>query len=295
MPGSCWTPVARVTDHGEMSWTITDDLEWYLAEAGDFLRADPAENTVPLVTAESMRVQGSEAGGAPPMFGWWKSGAGEVAGACMRTGTYPLLLSPMPDRAVEELVELLAEHKVSLQGVNAQDALARTFAVAWEIRTDATSIVKMRQRLYRLDQLNRPTVPGEPRVATSADRELAEEWYRAFGRDTGTLGNPSGSAMADKMSYGGIVLWELDGVPVSLGGRTRVVAGMARVAPIYTPPEHRRRGYGAAITAVVTQDALDAGAHDVVLFTDVENATSNHVYQRLGFRPISDRLLLAFA
>jgi predicted GNAT family acetyltransferase len=33
----------------------------------------------------------------------------------------------------------------------------------------------------------------------------------------------------------------------------------------------------------------------VVLFTDVDNATSNHVYQRLGFRPLGDRLVLAFA
>jgi RimJ/RimL family protein N-acetyltransferase len=278
-----------------MGWTITDDLEWYLAEAGDFLRADPAENTVPLTAVESMRVQGPEAAGVPPMFGWWRAGAGEVAGACMRAGTYPLLPTLMPDEAVEELVELLAENKVSLPGVNAQDALARTFAVAWEIRTDVTSIVKMRQRLYRLDRLERPHVPGKPRVATSADLELAQDWYESFGHDTGTPGDLSGNEIADKVSYGGIVLWELDGVPVSLGGRTRVVAGMARVAPIYTPPEQRRRGYGAAVTAVVTQDALDAGARDVVLFTDLDNPTSNHVYQRLGFRPLSDRLVLAFA
>src|SRR4051812_32378736 len=143
-----------------MSWVITDDLERYLAEAGDFLRADPAENTVPLAAAESMRVQGSAAGDVPPMLGWWRSDAGEVGGACMLTGTYPLLLSLMPDEAVEQLVELLAEHKVSLPGVNTRDALAQTFAAAWEVCTGATSIVKMRQRLYRLDRLERPDVPG---------------------------------------------------------------------------------------------------------------------------------------
>ena len=72
-----------VTDDGAMSWIITEDLERYLAEAGDFLRADPAENTVPLTAAEGMRVQGSKAGGVPPMLGWWRSGTGEVAGpAC---------------------------------------------------------------------------------------------------------------------------------------------------------------------------------------------------------------------
>lgn len=63
---------------------------------------------------------------------------------------------------------------------------------------------------------------------------------------------------------------------------------------MYTPPEHRRRGYGAAITAVLTASALEAGATEVVLFTDLANPTSNGVYRRIGFRAVSERLVLAF-
>jgi predicted GNAT family acetyltransferase len=44
----------------------------------------------------------------------------------------------------------------------------------------------------------------------------------------------------------------------------------------------------------VTRSALEAGAAHVVLFTDLANPTSNGIYQRLGYRPVVDRLVLGF-
>jgi RimJ/RimL family protein N-acetyltransferase len=44
----------------------------------------------------------------------------------------------------------------------------------------------------------------------------------------------------------------------------------------------------------VSQAALDAGARDVVLFTDLANATSNALYQRIGYRPVADRVEWSF-
>ena len=44
----------------------------------------------------------------------------------------------------------------------------------------------------------------------------------------------------------------------------------------------------------VSQAALDAGAQ-VVLFTDLANPTINALYVRLGYRPVADRLMLAFS
>ena len=90
-------------------------------------------------------------------------------------------------------------------------------------------------------------------------------------------------------------LWhDPTGVVVSLAGRNPTLAGVARLGPVYTPPQHRRRGYGTAITAACTRDALRGGAHHVVLFTDLANPTSNALYQRLGYRPVSDRTITTF-
>jgi predicted GNAT family acetyltransferase len=55
---------------------------------------------------------------------------------------------------------------------------------------------------------------------------------------------------------------------------------------VYTPPAHRGCGYGAAASAAATQRLLDAGAQRVMLFTDMANATSNRLYQRIGFERV---------
>ncbi|WP_261565879.1 GNAT family N-acetyltransferase [Frankia gtarii] len=94
--------------------------------------------------------------------------------------------------------------------------------------------------------------------------------------------------------HGGLTLWEVDGVPVSMAGLTRSVADMVRVGPVYTPPHTRRRGYAGAVTAAVSRAALDAGAKEVLLFTDLANRTSNGLYQRLGYEPVEDRVVLSF-
>ena len=45
----------------------------------------------------------------------------------------------------------------------------------------------------------------------------------------------------------------------------------------------------------MSRAALNAGAREVVLYTDLANPTSNALYQRLGYRPVEDRVLMSFA
>jgi GNAT superfamily N-acetyltransferase len=72
------------------------------------------------------------------------------------------------------------------------------------------------------------------------------------------------------------------------------VAGQARIGPVYTPPAHRGRGYGGAVTTAVSQQALAAGVTEVLLYTDLANPTSNALYQRLGYQPVADSVQLRF-
>ena len=83
-------------------------------------------------------------------------------------------------------------------------------------------------------------------------------------------------------------LWEDERQAVSVAGFSSVVAGVSRVGPVYTPPVHRRRGYGAAVTAQSTAAALKAGAKHVVLYTDLSNPTSNAIYQAIGYQADHD-------
>jgi predicted GNAT family acetyltransferase len=219
-----------------------------------------------------------------------------VGAAFLLTGAYPVLLSAMPAHAATDLADALADRRTAPPGVNGSAPAAQAFAAAWERRTGTAAEVKMRQRLFRLDRLRSPDpLPeGAVRVASASDRRLVRGWFTAFEQEAQGGGPVREALIDDRLGHGGILVWEVDGAPVAMAGRTRVAAGMARVGPVYTPPAHRRRGYGAAVTATLTRSALDAGAEHVVLFTDLANPTSNKIYQRLGYRPVDDRLVLGF-
>jgi len=69
---------------------------------------------------------------------------------------------------------------------------------------------------------------------------------------------------------------------------------IARVGPVYTPPEHRRRGYATSLVAAWTAQLLGRGIHRCALFTDLANPTSNSIYQTVGYRPVADAVEIDF-
>ena len=92
------------------------------------------------------------------------------------------------------------------------------------------------------------------------------------------------------------------------GARARVFRRMrlhrlATLVPPDPPPpgaatvaghEHRGRGYAAAATAHLSRAAIDAGATELLLYTDLANPTSNRLYARLGYSPVEDSVAFVF-
>jgi GNAT superfamily N-acetyltransferase len=252
-----------------------------------------------LTVTEDLRVKTAASGGT--LFGWWQPD-GEPAGAAfMHTPNYPLLLSRASGPAAAALArDLTADPgtRRRVPGVNADQETADAFAAAWRDGTGASVTVYRRMRLFRLGELL-PPVPwpeGTARLAAGTDRDLLARWFGAFAREVGDPpGQDHSRAASERLGYGGITVWEAAGVPVSVACRTRAAAGMVRVGPVYTPPALRGRGYAGAATVAVSRAALDAGLREVVLYTDLANPTSNALYERLGYRPVEDRVVLSFA
>jgi hypothetical protein len=105
----------------------------------------------------------------------------------------------------------------------AQAGAAWRFARRWQVRTGASASLHRRQRLYRLGQLApADPPPGRARRAADADRDLLHAWHDAFLAELGSTSIRDVPAqVADRLGYGGLVLWEARGVPVSMAGRTR--------------------------------------------------------------------------
>ncbi|MFE7609688.1 GNAT family N-acetyltransferase [Streptomyces celluloflavus] len=127
-----------------------------------------------------------------------------------------------------------------------------------------------------------------------ADRALLLAWFTAFAEETGASPPRHARAVDDRIAHGRCTLWETGGRPVSLAGVIPTVSGATRIAPVYTPPELRGRGYAGAVTAAVSAASRHSGATELLLFTDLANPTSNALYQRLGYQPVGDHLVLEF-
>jgi ribosomal protein S18 acetylase RimI-like enzyme len=277
-----------------MAWELTTDLDSFTAAAGDFLRSRPVSNTTLLTLVSTLRQRGLQTyGSEPPIFGTWLDPYAMVAGALLQTPPHPVYFSAMPPAAVSAAVRLLDGRP--LPGVNLRADAVAGFAEPWRARTGVTATVRMRVRLYRLETLVAPVAPGLARPAGLADRAHLITWLTEFHEYIGESAADVPGLIDVKLAAGLITLWEADGEPVSMVVRSAPEAGVVRIQNVYTPAARRGRGYAGGATARAAQEARDAGADEVVLFTDLSNPTSNALYQRLGFRPIEDRTVVAFA
>lgn len=282
--------MAEVTKH--------DDLAEFWARTKDFFNADPVFHTIPIAAVDRW-LNHSSLDDDPPLLVTVTEDDVLVA-AALRTPPWPLTLSGVPPQWAEAVADLLAGD-VELPGVNGPRDAVEAFVVAWTARTGCGAHEHMAMRLYALESLESPDIPGRARLATVDDIPLLARWRAEFGVEaTGQAPDDRAEERANRAlrvsleaGYGNLI-WCHGDTPVSWAAANAPASGMARIGPVYTPPEHRRHGYGAAVTAACAAWALDNGAEHVVLYTDLANATSNSIYQRIGFRPLVDSAEFVF-
>jgi predicted GNAT family acetyltransferase len=141
--------------------------------------------------------------------------------------------------------------------------------------------------LERVSALPRPAA-GALRCARESDRALLVRRSIDFAREAVDDHGDAEAVVERRLRNGGLHLWEDGGEPVSMLGVNIAVAGVVRIGPVYTPPQHRRRGYATSAVAAASAAALAAGARTCMLFTDPANPTSNRIYATVGYKRIAD-------
>jgi GNAT superfamily N-acetyltransferase len=283
---------------------LYDDPAAFLRDAGDLLAADPVVTTV--VSTVTQRVADADRRGA--VRGdhphWWLAvrEGGDVVGAAMRTAPfapYPLYVLPMPEEAARELARVLHARGEEVRAVNGALPAARHLADETARLAGGAASVHERMRLWEATEVDVPaSPPGVLRAARAEDTALATTWWNAFAVDAAEQAGRSPESatgeyleareMARRVEEGLVWLWEdEDGRVVHLTAHNPPAYGVARVGPVYTPREARGRGYASAAVAAVTQRLLEAGAR-ACLFTDLDNPTSNKIYEAVGYRPVVD-------
>ena len=116
-------------------------------------------------------------------------------------------------------------------------------------------------------------------------------WFAAFQTEAGAQAGRCQPVVRYRIANGDVGGELDDGEVVSLAGRNAAAAGVSRVGVPVTPPEHRRRGDGAAVTAAGTADRWQ-GTRIACAFTDLANPTSTRSGGR--DRPVCDRKVIHF-
>ena len=275
-----------------------DDPQSFQSAVQDYLLIHEAENNLPLGILSN--IIAGEYLDNPPYLSLVEQD-GKIQLIVMRTPPYPALFSfedkPIDEEAVNLVIDDLQQVFGSeLTGMTGNNKLVSRLADAWQITTGLEKTIKMAMRIYKLEQVN-PVfdVAGSLRPSVEEDVPLILEWFEVFYREAlkeePTEDQVKTQAetflLADSLQRG-LMIWEDTGKPVSMAGYTGPTTNGIRIGAVYTPPALRRRGYASACVAEVSQYLLDLGFQFCFLFTDLLNPTSNHIYQQIGYEPVSD-------
>lgn len=233
---------------------------------------------------------------------WWVGREGSrIVGVTSLTPAFNLLMSQLASSdVVAPIVEYLLHQNVSVPGVIGPKPWSGLFAEHWAMAADVTSMLDVDEMVYECDEVVFPEIMnGSARFANELDIPWMMQWLDQFYDDAGLLTEKASTdreqTIRNKLRAGGFVLWlNDDGEVVSLAGYGNPTPNGIRVGPVYTPEDQRGRGYGVAVSAAVTQHLLDSGRPLVYLFTDLGNPVSNHVYRKIGYRPVAEYAVYRF-
>jgi uncharacterized protein len=218
--------------------------------------------------------------------------------AAMRTPPFKVILAQFFGDAralAESLVDAISQKEKNLPGVLGDQELTETFKDLW-CKSHGVSVQQtMPERLYRLEKVdNIRKSPGYLRQATEADEDLLVKWAQSFHEETfGESSNEPPLDIVPNIERGEVFLWE-DRNPVSAAARGRATAQGIAVNFVYTPPDHRRKGYATSCVTELCRQILQSGYRFCMLFADPNNPVSNSIYQKIGFREVCDIANYAF-
>ncbi|WP_344334219.1 GNAT family N-acetyltransferase, partial [Kitasatospora putterlickiae] len=127
---------------------------------------------------------------------------------------------------------------------------------------------------------------GQVRAAEATETELFTDWCLEAAHGAGLSRETARRSVQGQIAGGLLRVWEDDGRPVAILGRTATVAGVVRYNPMYVRSEARRGGYGRALLAEVLREVHSGDGAPLGLAVTAEgNGAIRSLFESFGFRP----------
>jgi GNAT superfamily N-acetyltransferase len=276
-----------------------DDTQAFLRLAGPLLERDEARNQLPLGIAGTLMARPD----AYDVVHYWVVREGnEPVAAAVRTEPFNLVLGdPLSEAALGSLLEAVVTDDPEVPGIVGNLPFVEPAAERLAAASGRSAERILSQGVYGLTAVRDVArAPGGARPATTEDRAQILAWVRAFADEAIPDPEEAFRRMERNLESrfggegGGFWLWQDRGEPVSLSGFSGPTPTGIRIGPVYTPSEHRKRGYATTLVADLSAWLLEQGHRACFLYTDLANPTSNRIYVEIGYERVCDAMEFTF-
>ncbi|MBN9297710.1 MAG: GNAT family N-acetyltransferase [Filimonas sp.] len=274
------------------------DAATFLESVKDVLLADEVNGNLLLGIADTLVKNKFTYGDAEPFFAIIYQEQ-QVALMAIMTPPHKLLLYKGHDCS-EEAIALLGKEVYAklgnITGVNAERNLAQAFADKWAIIAGCNYTIEMQLRAFKLTHVNDYTRPaGMFRVALPEDLQIITQFIGEFSVEANAAVSADrvNETAKNGIANGEIYVWE-DTTIVAIAKAARPTNNGMAIGYVYTPKLYRNKGYATAVVAELSKKVLASGKSFCTLYTDLSNPTSNSIYQKIGYQPVSDNVNYSF-
>lgn len=212
----------------------------------------------------------------------------------------PLTISAMSNDNVDLLINDLINNNETLEAIVGEETTATYFKDQWIKKKNLSFKVNLHLGVYECFEIIMPTnVEGEIIPAKSEHSEIIKSYIKNFISDCfphQIIVEENVDALLKKhMDAKSLYLLKnkKDEI-VSMAANSRSTNKGGTISLVFTPSEHRGKGYGSLMVALLSKKIMENGKSFTNLFTDLSNPTSNSIYQKIGYVKIGQNIHFDF-
>ena len=190
---------------------------------------------------------------------------------------------------ITELAAHYRQNKIDLKGVFGEEPYVTEFSRGY----GKQPFVDMTLLVHRLTAVNKlPLAPGIFEKAGTGDADLIATWSMTFEEEKDPALRKSKEQLLKitqiKIAAGDVFKWTDQANMVCIAAINRRTKNAGIVGLVYTPNEHRGKGYATSHVQTLSKYLLQKGVSYCGLFTDKANPASNHIYKKIGYEPVAE-------
>jgi predicted GNAT family acetyltransferase len=235
-----------------------------------------------------------------PIYYSIKNGDEVIACALRSNSDRPLIVTKMPNEAIDLLIQNLINNQIELASVVGEENSSIYFKDQWVKIKNLNFKINIHLGVFECTKVKMPeNILGELIQADSEHRNILHTYIKGFNQDC-FPNQPMSDEDVEKLIIRNLnnksifLLKNKSDELVSMAANFRSTLNGGTISLVYTPPEYRGFGYASSAVALLSQKIIHQGKKFANLFTDLSNPTSNSIYQKIGFVKIGQNIHFDF-